>query len=121
MKRSNVTIAVVLGLCVAWTLAVSAGDKDKDSDNEKVGSTDFSPYDGRQSWSTGKNTEVNKDYSVPICFVWPNRHYKVLGRIYDKRESGIDVVGHAFDEGLGSENTGCETLPTRPRTTGPMQ
>ena len=100
MKRLNVIIAVVLGLCVAWTWAASAKDKD---DNDKVGDTAFSAYDGRQSWPTGKNTEVNKDYSVPIYLGLPDKHFKVLGRIYDKRESGFDVMSRAFDEGLGSE------------------
>jgi hypothetical protein len=103
MKRLNVAAAIVVGLCVAWTLTVSAGDKDKDSDNDKVGSTAFSAYDGRQSWPTGKGAEVNKDYSVPIYLGLPDRHYKVLGRICDKRESGFDAMGRAFDEGLGSE------------------
>jgi hypothetical protein len=46
---------------------------------------------------------VNKDYSVPIYLGLPDRHYKVVGRIYDKRQEGFDVVGRAFDEGLGSE------------------
>ena len=118
MKRSLITIAILLGLCVAWTLTVCADDKDKDSDNEKVGSTEFSAYDGRQSWPTGKNTGVNKDYSVPIYFGLPDHHYKVLGRIYDKRESGFDVVGHAFDEGLGSEKHRMRNVANQARNHG---
>ena len=51
----------------------------------------------------GKGGVVNKDYSIPIYIGLPDKHFKVIGRIYDKRESGFDVMSRAFDEGLGSE------------------
>jgi hypothetical protein len=100
MKWLRVALAVSLGLCVAGIMTVSAKDKDSE---DKVGDTAFTPYEGSQSWPTARGGEVNKDYSVPIYFGFPDRHYKVLGRIYDTRDSGFDAIGRAFDEGLGSE------------------
>ncbi|HTS18238.1 MAG TPA: hypothetical protein VMP11_11740 [Verrucomicrobiae bacterium] len=101
MKRLSVTSVIVLGLCVAWTLTACA--KDKDSDEDKVGDTAFSAYDGSQSWPSGKSSDVNKDYSVPIYIGLPDKSFKVIGRIYDERQGGLDEVGKAFSEGLGSE------------------
>ena len=40
---------------------------------------------------------------MPIYLGLPNRPYKVLGRVYDDRTSGIGVMGRAFSEGLFSE------------------
>ena len=100
MKRFSVTVAVVLGLCAACVISVMAKDK---NDDTKVGDTAFTAYDGSQSWPTGSNSQVNKDYSIPIYLGLPDKSYKVIGRITDKREEGVDVVGKAFDEGLGSE------------------
>ncbi len=102
MKRLHVALALTLGLCVAGVMAAYAKDKDEDSD-DKVGDTAFSAYEGSQSWAKGKGAEVNKDYSVPIYIGLPDRRFKVIGRIYDKRESGFDAMSRAFDEGLGSE------------------
>ena len=84
MKRLHVALALAVGLCVAWTMAASAKDKE-----DKVGDTAFSVYDGSQRWPTGKGGEVNKDYSVPIYIGLPERRFKVIGRIYDKREIGL--------------------------------
>ena len=100
MKRFSVTVAVVLGLCAACVISAMAKDK---NDDTKVGDTAFTAYDGSQSWPTGSNSQINKDYSVPIYLGLPDKSYKVIGRITDKREEGVDVVGKAFDEGLGSE------------------
>jgi len=86
MKRVPVALAMALGLCVAGV--VSAPAKDKDSD-DKVGDTAFSAYDGSQRWPTGKGAEVNKDYAVPIYIGLPDRRFKVIGRIYDTRESAL--------------------------------
>ncbi len=100
MKRLPVALALALGLCVAGVMAASAKDKDSE---DKVGDTAFSAYDGSQRWPRGKGGEVNKDYAVPIYIGLPDKRFKVIGRIYDKRESGFDVMSRAFDEGLGSE------------------
>jgi hypothetical protein len=100
MKRSIVTFAVVLGLCAASALSAAAKDKDDDT---KVGDTEFTAYDAAQSWPTGNNPQINKEYSIPIYIGLPDKSYKVVGRLTDKRSDGIDVVGKAFDEGLGSE------------------
>ena len=101
MKRFSVTIVFVLGLCAACVVGAAA--KDKQPEDTKVGDTAFTAYDGSQSWPTGTNAVVNKDYSIPIYVGLPNNSYKVLGRITDKRDEGVEVVGKAFDEGLGSE------------------
>ena len=100
MKRLHVALVLVLGLCVAGGMAAFAKDKDSE---DKVGDTAFSAYDGSQSWLKGKGGEVNKDYAVPIYIGLPDRRFKVIGRIYDKRDSGFDTIGRFFDEGLGSE------------------
>jgi hypothetical protein len=73
MKRLNVAWAIVLGLCVAGTLAVQA--RDKESDDEKTGDTTFTAYDGSQSWPRGQGSEINKDYSVPIYIGLPDKRY----------------------------------------------
>jgi len=100
MKRFVVTFAVVLGLCAASALSAAAKDKDDDT---KVGDTAFTAYDGAQSWPTGSNPQINKEYSIPIYLSLPDKSFKVVGHITDKRDEGINAVGKAFDEGLGSE------------------
>ena len=101
MKRFIVTFAVVLGLCV--TCITGAAAKDKKSDDTKVGETAFTAFDKSQSWPTGSNPQINKDYSIPIYIGLPDKSYKVIGRITDKRDEGVAVMDKAFDEGLGSE------------------
>jgi hypothetical protein len=98
-------------------MAVSAKDKDEDSD-DKVGDTAFAAYDGSQRWPSGSGGEVNKDYSVPIYTGLPDRRFKVIGRIYDKRQEGFDVVGRAFDEGLGSEKHRMRNVANQARDHG---
>ncbi len=101
MKQFTVTMAVVLGLCAACIVGAAAKDK---NDETKVGDTSFTAYDGAQSLADGQqHVQINKDYSIPIYIGLPDKSYKVLGRITDTRETGIDVVGKAFDEGFGSE------------------
>ena len=103
MKRFSVAVVVVLGLCTACVISVMAKDKKSDTDDTKVGDTAFTAYDGSQSWPTGSKPQINKDYSIPIYIGLPDKGYKVVGRITDKRDEGVDVVDKAFDEGLGSE------------------
>jgi hypothetical protein len=107
--------ALVLGLCVAGVMAVSAKDKDSD---DKVGDTAFSAYEGSQSWPTGQGGEVNKDYAVPIYIGLPDKRFKVIGRIYDKRQEGFDVMSRAFDEGLGSEKHRMRNVANQARDHG---
>ena len=40
---------------------------------------------------------------MPIYLGLPNKRYKVLGRVYDDRTTGIGVMTRAFAEGLFSE------------------
>ena len=98
MKHLKVALAVVLGLGVVGGMNATAKENKSDKDETKVGDTAFLAYEGSQSWPTGAGSQVNKDYSVP------DKSYKVLGRVYDKRTSGLGVVDHAFDEGLGKES-----------------
>ena len=104
MKRLGLLLAVVLGLGVAWTVAATAKERKSDKDETKVGDTAFLAYEGSQSWPTGKASEVNKEYSIPIYIGLPNQSYKVIGRVYDKRQSGFDVVDRGFDEAFGAEH-----------------
>lgn len=115
MKRLHLAMALGLGLCVAGVLAASAKDKDSD---DKVGDTAFSAYEGSQSWPAGKGGEVNKDYSVPIYVGMPDKRFKVIGRIYDKRQEGFDVVSRAFDDGLGSEKHRMRNVANQARDHG---
>jgi hypothetical protein len=101
MKR--LTVAIVLVVFVACITSVSAKEKKANKDETKVGDTEFTAYDGSQSWPTGSNPQINKEYSIPIYIGLPDKGYKVIGRITDKRDEGVDVMDKAFDEGLGSE------------------
>ena len=104
MKQLNLALVVVLGLGVAWAVNTAAKESKSDKDETKVGDTVFVAYEGPQSWPTATGSQANKEHSVPIYIGLPDKSYKVLGRIYDKRTSGLGVVDHAFDEGLGSES-----------------
>jgi hypothetical protein len=116
MKRLQVALALALGLCVAGVTAASAKDKNSE---DKVGDTAFSAYEGSQNWPTGKGGVVNKDYSIPIYIGLPDKKFKVIGRIYDKRDdSGFDAVGRAFDEGLGSEKHRMRNVANQARDHG---
>lgn len=113
MKR----IWIVLGLLVAfesWQTSVSA----KTEDNLKVGDTGFVAYEGSQNWPTADKSELIKDYSIPIYLGIPNKNYKVLGRVIDKRSEGLGVVGRAFDEGLGKESYRMRDVANQARLNG---
>jgi len=103
MKRLHLTVAILVGFCLAGTMCTTATAKDSDKDETKTGNTTFLAYEGAQSWPTGKTTEANKDYSVPVYIGLPDKSYKVLGRISDDRTSGVDVMDRGFDEAFGKE------------------
>jgi hypothetical protein len=48
-------------------------------------------------------SQIISDFAVPIYLGLPNKRFKVLGRVYDERTSGIGVMNRAFAEGLFSE------------------
>lgn len=100
MKRFSVTFAIIVSICAACVVCATAKDK---ADDMKVGDTAFTTYGAAQDWPTGTTAITNGEYSIPIYIGLPAKSYKVIGRITDKRDDGIDVVGKAFDEGLGSE------------------
>jgi hypothetical protein len=95
---------IALGLAVALVMglvpSVQAGDTGK-----AFGDAHFIAYEGSfKNWPTGDKAQVIKDHEVPIYVGLPDKKYRVLGRIYDPRRTGIGVVGRAFAEGLFSEN-----------------
>lgn len=101
MKFSKIGGTVLVGLCVTWLMPAVARDSTKNE--TKVGDTAFVAYQGSQNWPRGERAFVNNQYSVPIYIGLPDKSYKVLGRIYDKRTEGFDVVGRGFDEAFGKE------------------
>ena len=103
MKRLNLAWAVVLGLCAVCVLNTAGKEKKSDKDEQQVGDTAFTAYDGPQSWPKADKAQTNKDHSIPIYIGLPDKSYKVIGRITDKRDAGFGVMDKAFDEGLGSE------------------
>lgn len=74
-----------------------------DRSDASFGDAQFIAYEGEQSWPTASSTETIGSAAVPIYIGLPTKRYKVLGRIYDSRTTGIGVVGRAFAEGLFSE------------------
>src|SRR5262249_47895263 len=70
---------------------------------KKFGDAKFLKYEGTQKWPTGDRAQIISDFSVPIYLGLPHKHYKVLGRVYDDRTTGIGVMNRAFAEGLFSE------------------
>jgi hypothetical protein len=93
--------AVIAVLAVVVVLGCGAVAHAQDA--KKFGDAVFLKYEGTQSWPTGDRAQSISDYAVPIYLGLPSKRYKVVGRIYDERTSGMGVVGRAFAEGLFSE------------------
>ena len=91
-----VAALVTVSLCVA----VSAGAQEA---GKKFGDAKFLKFEGTQKWPTTDRAQIISDFSVPIYLGLPNKSYKVLGRVYDDRTTGIGVMTRAFAEGLFSE------------------
>jgi hypothetical protein len=95
---------VLVGLLgLVAVLACAGVDAHAQDAGKKFGDAKFLTFEGKQSWPTGDRAQIISDFAVPIYLGLPNKRYKVLGRIYDDRTSGIGVVGRAFSEGLFSE------------------
>jgi hypothetical protein len=92
----------VLGV-VAVVAVLACGGVALAQDAKKFGDAVFLKYEGAQSWPTGDRSQSISDFAVPVYLGLPNKRYKVLGRIYDERTSGIGVMTRAFAEGLFSE------------------
>ena len=88
-------MALAVWVALAWNATAAKSET-------SVGDTQFAAFEGSQSWPTGEGAQVISDYAVPIYVGLPTKHYRVLGRIFVSAE-GVEVVGRAFDEGLGSE------------------
>lgn len=116
MKRLQLAVAIVVGLCVAG--AVTAKESKSDKDETKTGDTEFLAYEGAQSWPTASGTQINKDYSIPVYIGLPDKSYKVLGRISDKRTSGVDVVDKGFDEAFGKEKRRMRNVANQAKAHG---
>jgi hypothetical protein len=100
MKSLVLVCTTFLGFALAWAPAAIARDTDKEM---RVGDTAFIAYEGPQNWPDGRSAMVIKDYAVPIYRGLPDTGYRVLGRIYDKRTAGFDVIVRGFDEAFGKE------------------
>ena len=90
------------GLAVIMILAVG-GPTEAQEAGKKFHDAAFIKYEGTQSWPTGTSAQVIPDYAVPIYIGLPGKRYRVLGRVYDDRTTGIGVMTRAFSEGLFSE------------------
>ena len=91
----------VLGLLAI--LAWSGGAASAQDIGRKFHDAAFTRYEGSQDWPTADRAQIISDFAVPIYLGLPNKPYKVLGRVYDDRTSGIGVMTRAFAEGLFSE------------------
>ena len=96
MKVVTAALVAVLGFGVVAVSAQEAG--------KKFGDAKFLKIEGTQKWPTGDRAQIISDFSVPIYLGLPNKSYKVLGRVYDDRTTGIGVMTRAFAEGLFSED-----------------
>jgi hypothetical protein len=94
----KVLTAALVAVLVCGAASVSAQEAGK-----KFGDAKFLKYEGTQKWPTGDRSQIISDFSVPIYLSLPNKSYKVLGRVYDDRTTGIGVMNRAFAEGLFSE------------------
>jgi hypothetical protein len=94
----KVLVAALVAVLACGAVTVSAQEAGK-----KFGDAKFLTFEGTQKWPTGDRAQIISDFSVPIYLGLPNKPYKVLGRVYDDRTTGIGVVGRAFSEGLFSE------------------
>jgi hypothetical protein len=88
---------------VAAVLAAGAAGAGAQDGGKKFGDAAFLRYEGAQSWPTGPGAQIISDFAVPIYLGLPSKPYKVLGRVYDDRTTGIGVMTRAFSEGLFSE------------------
>src|SRR5712671_646992 len=100
MKRICSFIAVA---AVGLALALPAVAKADEKTEIKTGDTTVIVYEGSQEWPTGKTPNIIKDYAVPIYKGLPDKQYKVIGRIVDERQEGVEVVGRTFDDAFGSQ------------------
>ena len=94
----KVLVAALVAALGFGTVSVSAQEAGK-----KFGDAKFLKYEGTQKWPTGDRAQIISDFSVPIYLTLPGKSYKVLGRVYDDRTTGIGVMTRAFAEGLFSE------------------
>jgi hypothetical protein len=95
--------ALVSWLGLVAVLACSGATAHAQDSGKKFGDAVFLKYEGTQSWPTGDRSQIISDFAVPIYLGLPNKRYKVIGRVYDERTSGIGVMNRAFAEGLFSE------------------
>jgi hypothetical protein len=98
------TRAAALLLFGITMLLFAAPGLAQNTNDPKFGDTRFMFYEGDQRWPTADSAEAISGFAVPIYVGLPTRPYKVLGRIYDPRATGIGIVGRVFAEGLFSES-----------------
>jgi hypothetical protein len=95
--------AVATILLLAMALVASPAAAHAEDAGKKFGDAAFLRYEGAQSWPKGDRAQIISDFAVPIYLGLPSKPYKVIGRVYDERTSGIGVMTRAFSEGLFSE------------------
>jgi hypothetical protein len=94
----KVVCAVLAAVLTCGAAVVSAEEAGK-----KFGDAKYLRYEGVQQWPIGDRSQIISDFSVPIYLGLPSKPYKVMGRVYDDRTTGIGVMTRAFAEGLFSE------------------
>jgi hypothetical protein len=100
MRTSTLKILAVALVAMLAGGVVSASAQEA---GKKFGDAKFLKYEGTQRWPTSDHAQIISDFSVPVYLGLPNKPYKVLGRVYDDRTTGIGVMTRAFSEGLFSE------------------
>jgi hypothetical protein len=90
-------------LGVIAILAGAAMAADAQEAAKKFGDAAFLRYEGAQDWPIGERAQIIPGWEVPIYLGLPDKRYKVLGRVYDERTSGMGIMTRAFSEGLFSE------------------
>jgi len=93
----------VLCAVLVAVLACGAAVASAEEAGKKFGDAKYLKYEGTQKWPTGDRAQIISDFSVPIYLGLPSKPYKVIGRVYDDRTTGIGVMTRAFAEGLFSE------------------
>jgi hypothetical protein len=101
MEVAMKPVVAILGLVAV--LACGGAAAHAQDAGKKFGDAVFLKYEGTQSWPTGERSQIISDFAVPIYLGLPNKRYRVLGRVYDERTTGIGVMTRAFAEGLFSE------------------
>ncbi|CAG0968481.1 hypothetical protein MYXO_01161 [Myxococcaceae bacterium] len=115
---SAIARRLLLVLLLAGSAACVDAASAVDRSDAAFGDAHFISYEGDQKWPTAPGTETIGSFAVPIYIGLPTRPYRVIGRIYDPRTTGIGVVGRVFAEGLFSEKNRQRDVANQARFRG---